>query len=308
MKLKEGKNYLFKLEGLVEFPDGKLFQRLKDPNGVMHLLPAEPYHKYGLEDRDEISCHVDKINCSGKIFLEPEHPIYQVGGKYPFEVIGFESIENSDGYRENEILVVDKLGKTVNVPEYWFPNVKNKGAIIWCRVGRIKKGNLILTPVTDPDNTHNLNPGDEIEVSIDEIKTLSGDVEFFVLKDKENNNYYLRKKFYAEYDLKKGQLIPCRVMMQNEEIFLEPEHPHYSLGKKYDFKVLRDDVVEDYPEKNVPVVVVTDAYQKEYYLRKDQLKSLRTIHEASVHAWKNGASLSCIVVEIIKGRLVLQCN
>ena len=298
MKLQEGKNYLFKLEGLVEFPDGKLFQRLKDPNGVLHLLPAEPYDKYGLEERDEISCHVDKINCSGKIFLEPEHPIYQVGEKYPFEVIGFESIENSDGYKENEILVMDKLGKTINVPEYWFPNVKKKGAIIWCRVGRIKKGNLILTPLTDPDNTHNLNPGDEIVVSIDEIKTLSGDVEFFILIDEEKNKYYLRKKFYAEYGFKKGQLIPCRVMMQNEEIFLEPEHPHYSLGKKYDFKVLRDDIVEDYPKKNVPVVVVTDAYQKEYYLRKDQFDPSKL----------NRQTLNCLVVEIVKGRLVLQCG
>ncbi|NOX47289.1 MAG: hypothetical protein GXO89_09970 [Chlorobi bacterium] len=297
MKLQEGKNYLFRLEGLVELPDGQLFHRLSDPNNVKHLLPAEPYGKYGLESKDEIICHVDKINCSGKIFLEPEHPMYKVGEKYPFEVVGFESIENSDGYEENEILVVDKFGKTVNVPEYWFPNVKNKGKIIWCRVGRIKKGNLILTPVTDPDNTQNLKPGDEIEVTIDEIKTLSGDVEFFVLIDKEKNNYYLRKKFYAEYDLKKGQLITCRVMLQNDEIFLEPHHPYYSLGKAYDFKVLRDDVIEDYPEKNVPVLVVADVYKKEYYLRKDQLGPAKS----------NMETLNCIVAEIVKGRLVLQC-
>jgi hypothetical protein len=298
MKLQEGKNYLFNLEGLVELPDGQLYHRLSDPNNVRHLLPAKPYSKYGLEDKEEIICHVDKINCSGKIFLEPEHPIYKVGKKYAFEVIDFISIENSDGYKEKEIIVVDKLGKTVNIPEYWYPDVKNIGEVIWCRVGRIKKGNLILTPITDPDNTHNLKPGTEVILRVSEITTLSGDVEFYVLKDDMGNIYYLRKKFYEEYGLKNGQAITCRVMMQNEEIFLEPGHPHYSLNKYYDFKISREDFIDDYPEKNVPVIVIADVYQKEYYLRKDQLDPSKL----------NNKSLNCLVVEVVKGRLVLRCS
>jgi hypothetical protein len=153
-----------------------------------------------------------------------------------------------------------------------------------------------------------LKPGEEINVTIEEIKTLSGDVEFFVLIDEEKNNYYLRKKFYAEYGLKKGQFITCRVMLQNDEIFLEPRHPHYSLGKTYDFKVLRDDIIEDYPEKNVPVIVVADVYEKEYYLRKDQLDPIHPNDASSIHAWEKGFTLNCLVVEIVKGRLVLQCR
>ncbi len=38
MKLREGHNYLFKLEGLVELPDGRLYHRLSDPNEIKHLF------------------------------------------------------------------------------------------------------------------------------------------------------------------------------------------------------------------------------------------------------------------------------
>ena len=298
MKLQEGQNYLFKLEGLIELPDGKLFHRLSDPNDIKHLLPAEPYDKFGLESKEEIICHVDKINCSGKIFLEPEHPFYKINKEYLFPVIGFEEIENSENRLETEIILKEKTGKKVRVPADWFPKVKKIGEEIWCRVGRIKKGELMLTTVSDFDNTHFLKPGSQIILKVSEIFTLSGELEFFVLRDAKRNNYFLRKKFYWEYDLKKDQDIFCRVMQQNEEIFLEPKHPNYDLRKYYDFKVLREDFIEDYPEKNVPVVVVSDVFDKEYFLRKDQL-DLSKIKEGS---------LNCLVAEIIKGRLVLQCN
>ena len=162
----------------------------------------------------------------------------------------------------------------------------------------------MLTTVSYFDNTQFLKPGSQINLRVSEILTLSGDLEFFVLTDDKEKKYFLRKKFYKEYELKKDQDINCRVMQQNKEIFLEPVHPHYNLGKYYDFNVLREGFIEDYPDKDVPVVVVADLYNKEYYLRKDQLSK----DIVSVHAWKKGASLRCLVAEIIKGRLVLQCN
>lgn len=305
MKLQEGKNYFFKLEGLVELPDGRLYHRLSDPNNIKHLLPAEPYEEYDLESQDEIICHVDKINCSGRIFLEPEHPFYKIDKEYPFPVIGFEEIENSEGREEAEIILKDMFGKKISIPAAWFPEVKNTGEEVMCRIGRIKKGELMLIPVSGFDNTQFLKAGSEIILSISEILTLSGDMEFFVLKDDKGRKYYLRKKFYEEYELQKDQLLICRVMQQNEEVFLEPKHPHYDLGMYYDFEILREDFIEDYPDKNVPVIVIFDVYNKEYYLRKDQFISKDV---ASVHAWEKVVSISCLVAEIIKGRLVLQCN
>ena len=298
MKLQEGQNYLFKLEGLIELPDGRLYHRLSDPNDIKHLLPAEPYERYDLESKDEVICHVDKINCSGKIFLEPEHPFYKINKEYLFPVIGFEKIENSNGLEEAEIILKEKTGKIVRAPAAWFPEVKNVGDEIWCRIGRIKKGELMLTTVSDFDNTQYLKPGSQINLRISEILTLSGDLEFFVLKDDKGKKYFLRKKFYEEYELEKDQDIICRVMQQNEEIFLEPKHPFYDLGKYYDFNILREDFIEDYPDKDVPVVVVSDVYNKEYYIRKDQLKLSKMERD----------SLNCLVVDILKGRLVLQCN
>lgn len=298
MKLKEGKKYIFKLEGLVELPDGKLYHRLSDPNNVRHLLPAEPYTRYNLENLDEIICQVDKINCSGKIFLEPAHPFYKKGDRYQFQIAGFENIINSDGITEKEILVSDKLGNMVNVPAYWFPDAKRIGMKIWCRIARIKKGNLILVPLSNPDHTQKLNPGTEINLTKIETTTLSGDVEFFVFKDDKDKSYYLRKKYYKEYEIKKGQAVRCRAIRHNEDVFVEPEHPHYLPGETYNFKVLFEDIIEDYPEKEVPVVVVSDLYGKKYNIRKDSLKHFKSGIE----------SLNCLVKEILKGRLVLECN
>ncbi len=75
--LEEGKEYEFYVEKLLPLPDGKYYI-LVDNWNRKYLLPQQYYIDYPISVGTNIFCHVNKINCNGKIFLEPRHPIYKI--------------------------------------------------------------------------------------------------------------------------------------------------------------------------------------------------------------------------------------
>jgi hypothetical protein len=107
-----------------------------DTNGLKHFLPAEYYTNFNFQTGDVISCRIDKINCTGRIFLEPKHPYYIEGEIYSFDVLNF--IENEKygvlvvkDIFENRIELQQEM---VQVTNY---KVKKK---VRCLVISIKKG------------------------------------------------------------------------------------------------------------------------------------------------------------------------
>ena len=95
IKIEEGIDLDFKVINLVMLQDGRNYYILEDPNEMKHFIDAETYANYGIEIGQMIQCRVAKINCTGRIYLEPVHPIYQEGQTYYFEVISF-SVMNTD--------------------------------------------------------------------------------------------------------------------------------------------------------------------------------------------------------------------
>lgn len=77
-KLEEGKMYRFFVDKILTLPDDNYFLLIDEWN-KKHLLPQKYYTNYSIKIGTHINCHVNKINCNGKIFLEPEHPIYKMG-------------------------------------------------------------------------------------------------------------------------------------------------------------------------------------------------------------------------------------
>lgn len=93
-RLEEGIYYTFRFIKVAELEDCKSYIVLEDIFGVRHFIEYECYKHYELQEKSEITCLVDKINCTGRIFLEPLHPIYTLGGIYSFDVLDTLDTEN----------------------------------------------------------------------------------------------------------------------------------------------------------------------------------------------------------------------
>lgn len=136
----EGEWFPFKIHNLVQLQDDAWYYVLQDINGLKHFMSAEYYESYGLIIGTEITCKIDRINCTGRIFLEPKHPYYKEGEIYYFKVISF---SNSDA--DKALIVQDISENSIAVPVYNNANLEvNLENMVSCVVKRIKKGLPIL--------------------------------------------------------------------------------------------------------------------------------------------------------------------
>jgi hypothetical protein len=138
--LSEGEWFPFRVHNHIQLQDGEYYFILQDINGLKHFLPAAFYNNYGFNTGDEIICKIDRINCTGRILLEPRHPYYEIGEKYYFDVV--EYLEND---RLKILLVKDIFGNCIKVPFYenkidntYFNNQ------VYCVVRDISKGEIFL--------------------------------------------------------------------------------------------------------------------------------------------------------------------
>lgn len=91
--LKEGQYYDFRYVKNVTLEDENQYMILEDQYGFRYFVESKCYEKYKLSSSRLIKCYVDKINCTGRIFLEPEHPVYKRGEVYEFDVCSIISTE-----------------------------------------------------------------------------------------------------------------------------------------------------------------------------------------------------------------------
>ena len=138
--LSEGDWFPFRIHNLVQLQDDEWYYILVDINNLKHFMPAEYYAGYGFRIGDEISCKIDRINCTGRIFLEPKHPYYNEGELYLFDVC---VVSKED---DKQILVVKEiLGNSIEVPLYDIRLLNNsKENKVRFMVKSIKKGKPIL--------------------------------------------------------------------------------------------------------------------------------------------------------------------
>lgn len=138
--LAEGEWFPFKIHNLVQLQDDSWYFVLQDINGMKHFMAAESYKSYGFSIGDQILCKIDKVNCTGRVFLEPKHPVYKEGEIYYFDVISYSNSGNKS------ILVVrDNSGNIVEVVVNGTKMVDiNDEKRVRCCVKSITKGSLIL--------------------------------------------------------------------------------------------------------------------------------------------------------------------
>jgi hypothetical protein len=138
--LTEGEWYPFKIHNLVQLQDDAYYYVMLDINGLKHFMPAEYYLQYEFNIGDDIDCKIDRINCTGRIFLEPKHPFYKEGEIYAFTLLNYQNHGNESilfvkGINENSIEV-----RINDQNKICLANVKK----VNCKVKGTKKGSLIL--------------------------------------------------------------------------------------------------------------------------------------------------------------------
>ncbi|GAB4447739.1 MAG: hypothetical protein Fur0028_02690 [Bacteroidales bacterium] len=142
--LKEGKMYSFLVEKLLTLPDANYFVLIDDWDRK-YLLPQKYYSDYNIEIGKHIRCYVNKINCNGKIFLEPEHPIYKIGDEDVFEIYKIEERIKQKS-KEPYYVALAKNSKTnkAAVLNYTDINYKHLTVYAKCKVIKLKKGEVLL--------------------------------------------------------------------------------------------------------------------------------------------------------------------
>jgi hypothetical protein len=296
VKIKEGKIYPFQINGITALPDGSEYLVLSDPNRVKHLLERSPYLHYPFEVGQSINCRIDKINCNGKIYIEPLHPFYRIGKSYDFPLIRIERGKNGKG--KDLAVFEDVFCNEIKLSLNHFTNSLQAGQVVKLKVSRIKKGLIYLAePGFDEDFTE-MEEGSEYPFVIKEFIDSPGKRSYFIITSPSGLKYKLRHKFYEKYGLTVGETIFCRLMRSGKESYLEPRHPLYVINSSYDFEIIGEDLIPDYPHGERKVLILKNDFGKNVLIPADKVNPEQC---------RNG-KINCRIMAIRKGKLFLHCR
>jgi len=145
--LSEGDWFPFKIHNLVQLQDDEWYYVLIDVNGLKHFMPAAFYKNYGLTIGEELLCKIDRINCTGRIFLEPKHPLYCENESYFFDLAEVKPMVSSG----ESIYVKELFGNLIEVSalKKAADKIRFLDRKVRCVVKSIKKGLPILEIETE---------------------------------------------------------------------------------------------------------------------------------------------------------------
>ncbi len=140
--MNEGDVFEVKIIREVEWSPAERYWLLQTPAGEKMMLDFEPYVHYGLAAGNTIDVKVDKINCSGKVFLEPFHPLYKAGETAVFKLIAI--LEN--GARQQLIQVEDMFHQRITVHAGINIPIDHQGMVTLKVIGVRKGIPLLIDP------------------------------------------------------------------------------------------------------------------------------------------------------------------
>lgn len=286
-RLTEGTYYPFTILKVVTLGPGESYFVMRDPLGYKILMPQKFYNAYGFKVGQTIECRVDKINCNGRMFLEPVHPFYREGQVYTFEVISSGSARNILDQTEHYFVAKDALGQPWMVVSQSGHSQHNNPSHISCYLHRIKKGKLSLQLASEPIHSHGLTDGETYLFRlVDERINPEDGFPCYIVEDQAGNRYLLRKKYYIHYGFRKGDMIRCRaVNKQHGGLFhLEPEHPCYQIGQEAVFQLNRIEKLLFSDGSHQMVLVFTDCYDEDVKVHVDDEVARRYEHARQVKA------------------------
>ena len=301
LKLEEGFTYPFKITGKIDLPDSNEYFILEDPNEVKHLLLTHYYKNFNFKLGQTIQCRIDKINCNGKIYLEPEHPHYKLDHAYDFPFQSIEDYMDNIGKLHQFAIFTDTFNNEIKIPAETIPVKIDSGVHVKFMVSRIKKGRVYLSSNGLKEEYNHFEEGKYYYFRIVQFRLYPDNRSYYILKydhetDQEGYTYKLRSKYFEKYDFKIGQSIQCRMIQEDKETYLEPKHPYYTIGKEYTFDIIGDEFIIDYPQGEIDAYLLKNDYGKSIHVPKNGVKG----------KVKDG-KLMCTISDIRKSRLHLDC-
>jgi len=300
-RLVEGRSYPFRILKIVSLGPGEDWFVMQDPNGYKILVPENFYRQYGFKPGQTLMCRVDKINCNGRMFLEPEHPHYKEGETYDFELISKGRRKNIINQDERYFIVRDVFSNEWKVRTYDRMLWEDPPFRIPCKVRRIKKGKQFLIIAGEEVRHPDLKPGQIYPFTIvDETINPDDGHSYYILEDVTGSKHLLRKKYYMHYGFRKGQRIDCRVDKFASEGFylLEPMHPCYETGNIYRFPVERVEELVFTDGFTQKVLVLTDCFGEEVKVFSDDKVAAYLLNKGSVEARVSRIRKSRLELEI----------
>lgn len=290
MKLEEGKAYDFINIKSITLPGGDANLMLAGPDGKKYLLPLHHYDEYGLPDKSGIRCKVDKINCSGKVFLEPEHPFYKEGESYLFTIVS-ELPPVDERTDERVIRVRDDEDRVFILPASLLKEHPASERKTRLRIERITKGKIIFNPQRKRDDLTDFEEGKSYSFRVDRIITAPDYEAYYVVIDIHGREHLLNKRYYSHYGFKPGNEFTGKVIRYGagRGKSIEPQNPWYTPG----------DIIE------VTVSSSVEASSGEGYL--SEVFDANGFRHSILSSSPPGKSfVRCKVVKLKKGRPVLE--
>ena len=301
LKLEEGSSYPFKITGKIDLPDGNEYFVLQDPNDVKHLLLTHYYKKFDFKLGQTIQCRIDKINCNGKIYLEPEHPHYMLNHSYEFPFKAYDNYQDKDNNLYQFAIFTDTFNNEIKIPADTLPEKIAPGTSIKFHVSRIKKGRVYLSSEEHQEEYSHFEEGKYYYFKIIQFRLFPDNRSYYVIKEDSDSSgqgftYKLRSKYFKKYDFKIGQTVQCRLVKEETESYLEPKHPYYNIGENYEFDIIGDEFIIDYPKGKIDTYLLKNDFGKSVHVPKNDVEGKAA-----------NSKLICRVIDIRKSRLYLEC-
>lgn len=290
MKLEEGRSYCFTNVKSIVLPGGEVNLMLAGPDGKKYLIPLDRYSEYNLVTKPEIICKVDKINCSGKVFLEPAHPYYREGESYFFAIAGETDVETYSG-EDHFVEVSDFRGGLFRVPAALLKDNDLSRGRVKLRVEKISKGKIIFAPPKERDDLENLEEGRSYRFMVDGTIVGADYETYYVVIDVNGSKHLLNTRYYSHYGLKPGSEFTGRVIRfsHGRGRSIEPDNPWYVAGDIIEVTVgssLASETGEGY---------ITEVFDGNGFC-----------HSMLLEAIPDKAVIRCRIVKLKKGRPVLE--
>lgn len=133
MKFIEGEVVPFQVIKLEQIPEQGSFFVLRHHSGRRLLLSAAVYSQYNIRAGTTIECKIERVSCTGKVYLEPMHPCYREGEVYDFKLL--------EGFKGgNPLVVEDCLGNRIEVQNATGTHQSAENETVTLRVGEIRRG------------------------------------------------------------------------------------------------------------------------------------------------------------------------
>ena len=291
LKIREGAEYEFLVEKELVTPDKARHLVLYGPDRRKYLLPLSVYMHYNIKVGSTIRCRVDKINCKGEVFLEPNNPYYTEGKSFPFEVMSYDTRTDYAGVKHQVLIVKDLMGTRIPVPFDHKGPLPLKGSRLNLVVERITKGKIFLSKSSRSISGKYLRSGKEYEFVIEGIEKGMDDEEYFVVKDPFGKLHTIARESYQYYGYRIGSRFKGTILKYKKggERIIEPENPFYKTGE-----VIKMDVIS----------VTRNVINKSFTIILKDNFGFNHCLETTFHPQKK--RIQCRVVRIKKGKPLLE--